>query len=325
MKKLRGRCFRVRPSTKKFHFFVPLALLFSFHAYAEQMLFSYTFSSNPGVRLFGQIDGTISSIDSNRVTINSFGTVSLSRSGFERFDFPSIEVTEFNGWAANRSPVMTFNGTEINFRVCPSGFTSPDGFTGIPFQDCPFASEGGFLVATERPANPAKVLATVADPSFGRITDGALLGAWNLTLVPDGIDPTVIIDPSVTVGANTTVNAGVILEENVELGNNVDVNKNTSIGSNSTVANNVVLNKDGDVGSDVTIGENVTIAQGVIIEGGVVIEDGAFINRGAYICASVTIGSMAIVGKNNLVTENVPLSGELPGSNTPPNGSNCPE
>jgi hypothetical protein len=189
--------------TKVRSLLLPLMLLATVNANGEVMTFSYTFQGTQsadqpyarGSILFGQIDGTIDPLDPNRVIINSFGRVSLWRPGFPLFDFAPIANNEFNSWPAGDTPVMTFDGSEINFRACPNGFTTDDFRVGIPLADCPFALEGGFLVATESPADPTVGRATAADGSAEtvcvpppnavrgcRVTDIPLVGEWRLVL-----------------------------------------------------------------------------------------------------------------------------------------------
>ena len=110
-------------------------------ANAEILNFSYTFEGTqsdvqpwaPGSKLVGRIDGTIDPMNQNRVTINSFVSVSLSRPGKPLHTFASIESNEFNTFPSGDTPVMyfyrddldgahpNFNGEDLNFRVCPSG------------------------------------------------------------------------------------------------------------------------------------------------------------------------------------------------------------
>ncbi len=189
--------------TKVRSLLLPLMLLATVNANGEVMTFSYTFQGTqsaaqpyaPGSILFGQIDGTIDPLDPNRVIINSFGRVSLWRPGFPLFDFPHIANNEFNSWPAGDTPVMSFDGSEINFRACPNGFTDEDRRVGIPLADCPFHLEGGFLVGTVDPSDPTVGRATAADGSAGtvcvpppnavsgcRVTDSPLVGEWRLVL-----------------------------------------------------------------------------------------------------------------------------------------------
>lgn len=320
-------------------YFLSVPLLAITNASAEPFTFSYTFVGTdtrqpyaPGSKLFGQIDGTVDPLDSNRVIINSFGTVSLSRPGFPLHIFPTIDADEFNTLPSGNTPVMSFDPLDINVRACPNGFTQSA--PGTPFDDCSFAFEGGFNVVSELSFVPGLSSVFAADGSGSavcgdssgavlgcRVTDrqfGPLAGSWELVTLPDGIDPSVVIDPTVTIGSNTSVNQGVVLEENVDLGNNVAVNKNTSIGSNTIVGNQVILNKDGDVGSSVLIGDDVIIGQKVVVEGGVQIGAGAIINRNVYICSDVVIGSLAVIGKNQVIKDDVPATGELPGIKSAP-------
>lgn len=159
--------------------FLSLTLLAATHAIAEPMTFSYTFTGDhfgtqpyaPGSVLFGDFDGTIdpSDITGNTVIINSFRSVSLLRPSFlPPFDFPRISNNEFNTDPPGGTPVMTFDGLGNDIRACPSGFTvntiGADPFVP-PFHDCPFAFEGGFLVYSVAPFNPAVGFVTAADGS----------------------------------------------------------------------------------------------------------------------------------------------------------------
>lgn len=121
--------FKFLTRTKALSWLLPVALLAMAKAHAEPMTFSYTFVGTesgmpsqpyaPGSILFGQIDGTIDPSDPNRVIINSFGTVSLSRPGFPLFTFPTIDNNEFNTFPSGNTPVMSFDGSGIDFRTCP--------------------------------------------------------------------------------------------------------------------------------------------------------------------------------------------------------------
>ena len=193
--------FKFLTRTNVLWWLLPLALLATAKASADAMIFSYTFAGTnpgqvyaPGSVLIGHIDGTIDPMDPNRVTINSFGPVSLLRPGFPPFNYPPIANNEFNTFPSGNTPVMTFDGSEIDFRACPSGFTniSPD---TLALDDCPFALEGGFLVETVVPFDPMG-FATAADGSGAagtalcgvsgcRVTDRPLVGVWSLAVLPD--------------------------------------------------------------------------------------------------------------------------------------------
>ena len=148
---------------------IPLALLATVNANAERMAFSYTFVDenefrpwNVGSVLFGTIDGTIDPANPNGVIINSFGQVLLKRPGLPLFIYPHIANDEFNTWPnVDEVPVMTFDGAEIDFRACPSGFTFDADDDGVD-DDCPFGFEGGFLISHNGPFGP---WATAADGS----------------------------------------------------------------------------------------------------------------------------------------------------------------
>jgi hypothetical protein len=153
-------------------FLVPLALFAAVNANAERMAFSYTFMDadvefrpwNVGSVLFGTIDGTIDPNNPNRVIVNSFGQVLLKRPGLPLFIYPHIANDEFNTWPnVGEVPVMTFDGSEIDFRACPSGFTFDANGDGV-VDDCPFAFAGGFLISTNAPFDPGS-WATAADGS----------------------------------------------------------------------------------------------------------------------------------------------------------------
>jgi hypothetical protein len=140
--------------------FVPLALLVTASTYAETFAFSYTHVGTnpgqvyaPGAVLSGQIDGTIDPMNPDRVIVNSFGAVVLSRPGLALFEYASIDSTEFNTNPISGNTVeMSFSGTILNFRSCPEGWTNR-GFPHFdlipPFDDCPFSTApgGGFLMS----------------------------------------------------------------------------------------------------------------------------------------------------------------------------------
>ncbi len=128
----------------KFKFLIKITLsllltLNMFAANAELIRFSYTFDANslgtPGHILTGVIDGTILD-DSDTILINNFLSVSLAGFDYEKDNFIGIRAANFGD-----QPVMSLSGDTLDFWVCPQGFTSPDGI------DCPFGSEGGFLVS----------------------------------------------------------------------------------------------------------------------------------------------------------------------------------
>jgi len=145
------------------------------------MRFTYTFnggrSDQPWATdsvLFGEFDGTVDPMDPNRVFINSFGKVWLRRPGLTLFDFPDIANNEFNSFPSGNTPVMTFDGTFVDFRSCPSGFTSISQNT-LALDDCPFAFEGGFLVETTTPFS-VDGFVTAADGSGDAVCDRNVFG-----------------------------------------------------------------------------------------------------------------------------------------------------
>jgi len=309
---------------KSIYSIAAVLVLSSIDAVATQFSFSYTFNSDwfgaqpytPGSKLTGQFEGTIDPDDPNRVIISAFGQVSLHRTGYERFDYEGIDVTEFNSWPSGELPFATFDGVEINFRSCPGGFTMPE----LAPDDCPFsgAPGGGFVVASEAAFNPAVGYVTAADGTGDagscysvtgipgcRVTGFYDSTQWLMEALPDGINPNAVIDPSVDIGDDTNINSGVVIEANVELGDQVDVNHGTTIGADTEVNDNVVLNRNSDIGSNIFIGNDVTIGQGVVIKDNVTIEDGVTIGKGSYVCPGITIGNSAEIGKNNLIVDNV--------------------
>ena len=131
--------FKFPTHTKVLLWLLPLAILATVNSNAEPMRFSYAFVGGnelqpwaPGSVLFGTIDGTIDPLDPNRVIVNSFGQVKLTRPGFPLFIYPPIANDEFNTFPLGTTPVMTFDGSEIDFRACPSGFTFDADGDGVP-------------------------------------------------------------------------------------------------------------------------------------------------------------------------------------------------
>jgi hypothetical protein len=132
-------------------------------ALSQTMHFSYTFDGtdgfprSAGATLSGQIQGIVQA-DGDTVVIESFGTVTLTRTGLPDFTYASIENDEFNAWPnVDVVPVMSFSGSKNNFRSCPEGFIDP-------FNDCPFGTSpgGGFLMRLDPSINMGS-WATAAD------------------------------------------------------------------------------------------------------------------------------------------------------------------
>ncbi len=274
--------------------FVPLALLVTASTYAETFAFSYTHVGTnpgqvyaPGAVLSGQIDGTIDPMNPDRVIVNSFGAVVLSRPGLPLFEYASIDSTEFNTNPISGNTVeMSFSGTILNFRSCPEGFTSR-GFPHFdfipPFDDCPFSTApgGGFLMSYSYGFAPLGF--TTANDGNGsefRVSDVPIFpDNWSLVVLPDSAD----VDPSVVIGSGSEISKGVVVEEGVVLGENVTANKDASIGANTTIGNNVFVGKDDVIEDSVDVGNDTTI------------------NKGVHICSGATVGSAVTIGKNNLV------------------------
>lgn len=103
------------------------------------MTFSYTYAGNgrgAGKILTGTIIG-IPLEDSNIVAIKSFGKVAL-----EGVEYASIDSTEVRGYFPGHTPLMSVDGTVLDFWVCPvtGNDLLNDGF------DCNFGNVGGFLM-----------------------------------------------------------------------------------------------------------------------------------------------------------------------------------
>ena len=324
-------------------------------AQAELYQFSYVFAGSdgsqtyaPGTELLGIFEGTVDPNDSDRVFINSFGSVSYIIPGVQRHDFPTIETGEFTSIRSGGSaPYVTFSGMDLSVSVCPSGFTLDNYPTDGILDDCPFASEGGFLLesahfnafAFHTVADGQGVGSVCTDPSADRLNNQGTLvnntwgcrvsdfsapfinppgSAWALTLIVAEVDPSADVDPTVTIGDNTTLSENVVIEEDVVLEGDVTVDDDTSIGAGTTVGSETTLDNNVSIGESVDIGAGVIIDSSAIIENNVTIGDGAKIEAGAYVCSGISIGEEAEVGENRLVTEDVPATGELPGLEFPP-------
>lgn len=334
---------RLKDRTARFMGFVlPCALILAATPVnAELYQFSYTFSEGsvqpyaPGSRLTGFLEGTPDPDNADRVLITGFGAVSQIIPDYGTFDFPSIEANEFNTYKADgRDPVVTFSGTEIAFRACPSGFTADGDFGDGTLNDCPFAADGGFLIETAAfgvgyataaigggADSPCTVDAGVRNTYGCRLSEfGTNPASWQLSLVT--VDPSVDLDPTVTLGDNTSLDKDVAVEENVVVGDNVTLDKGSSVGADSEIGADTSLDAGTSIGADVTIGSNVTIDADVTIQDGVTIEDNVHIGRGALICSGVTIGDSADIGKNALVASDVPATSAIPGARDEP--GECP-
>jgi hypothetical protein len=159
---------------------LPLALLVTAKANAEPFKFTYIFKKDESAALTGYIVGKFDEQDSDIVWVRSFGTVS-----FRDVPYPAIEHNEFDSVPFGDRPVMSVSGTVLNFRACPSGFTTPDFQTGVPKKDCPFRSEGGFLVSHLLPPD-GDGTATAAHPNVNQIFERPItVGNWSLELLPD--------------------------------------------------------------------------------------------------------------------------------------------
>lgn len=318
-------------------------------AQAELFQFSYIFAGSdgsqtyaPGTELLGIFEGTVDPNDPNRVFINSFGSVSYIIPGVQRHDFPSIETSEFtNIRSVGSAPYVTFTGLDLSVSVCPSGFTLDNYPTDGILDDCPFASEGGFLlesalfgafafhsvadgtgegsVCTDPAANRPNNQGETVNNTWGcRVSDfsGPFSNppgsSWTLTAIVAEVDPSADIDPTVTIGDNTTLSENVVIEEDVVLEEDVSVDDDTSIGAGTTVGSETSLDSSVSIGESVVIGSGVIIDSSAIIEDNVTIGDGSKIEAGAYVCGGITIGEKAEIGENQLVTEDVPATAELP-------------
>jgi len=173
--------FKFLTRTKALWWLIPLALLATAKADAEPMTFKYIFTDR-GAVLTGNIIGDIDHRDPDIVIVRSFGTVT-----FMGVPYPAIEHTELNSvpYFGDR-PVMSFTGNVLDFRACPSGFTDPDSFSGIPRQDCPFADEGGFLMSYSFDFAPLGfATAAFPVPNSRRIDIPIDVSNWSLIVQPD--------------------------------------------------------------------------------------------------------------------------------------------
>jgi hypothetical protein len=279
-------------------FSLPLSMLGTVGAYAETMAFSYTFAGNfeplqtwaPGATLTGQIDGSVDPMDPDRVIINSFGQVVLSRPGLPPFEYDAIDTTEFNADPDGQTPVMSFSGVILNFRSCPEGFTDPG--------DCPFglAPGGGFAMFSDWLGGAG--LATAADGSGDliamcagerrlqgcRVIDAPILAQnWGLVVLPDSA----VVDPSAVIGSGSTIKKDAVIE------------------AGATLGKNVIVNKDGVIGAGAGIGNDSEI------------------KKGAYVCPGITIGAAVTIGKNRLVDTDVPDGIVWNPTNNPPDPEDC--
>jgi hypothetical protein len=173
--------FRFLTRTKALWWLIPLALLVTAKVNAEPMVFEYKFNDD-GAILTGKIVGRINLQNTDIVIVRSFGTVT-----FRGVPYPAIDHKEFNSDPFGKLPVMSFSGDVLNFRACPSGFTSPDFQTGVPRQDCPFDTEGGFLMSYSLPFAPNGFATAVDLPGSGlRSRDRPIdVNNWSLLVLPD--------------------------------------------------------------------------------------------------------------------------------------------
>ena len=312
-------------------------------ANAELYQFSYTFED--GSQLSGFLEGT--PVDTDRVLITGFGAVRLNLSSGSVHDFASIEANEINTFRDDgRSPMVTFSGDEIAFRVCPNGFSADNDYADGILDDCNFGSESGFTVETHFDNATFGFWQGFVDTNYGGVSPLTTLGYagpgdgaggragdfpppisdnWQLTLVNAAVDPTVDLDPTVTLGDNTTLDKDVAVEENVSVGDNVTLDKGSSIGADSAVGADTTLDQGTSIGSNVTIGANVIIDADVTILDGVVIGDNVHIGRGALICSDVEIGVAATIGKFALVVDDVTgIGAAIPKGTAQPDASDCP-
>jgi len=284
--------FRKLIRTNVFWLLLPLALFATSEVNAETVSFSYVYigtDGNPwsaGATLTGQIEGTVDSTNPDRVIINGFNSVVLSRPGLPPFIYDTITASEFNTFPVGGVPVMSFSGMLNNFLSCPEGF-DPN-FPG----DCSFSDwpGGGFVIT---PLADGRLFITAADGSGDtemchgssdqrgcRVLDFPFAFAnWSLVVLPDSAD----VDPSAVIGSGSEIKKDVVVKEGVVLGENVTANKDTSIGANSTIGNNVFIGKD------------------VVIEDGVNVGNDTTINKGVHICSGAIVGSAVTIGKNNLI------------------------
>ncbi len=336
-------------------------------ANAELYQFSYTFAGTdatqayaPGSVLTGIIDGTADPADPDRVIVNSFDAVSLLVIGQPKFDYPSIENDEFNTIADDgRAVVMTFSGTDLQFRACPNGFTGVFvGGDGVTPNDCPFAAEGGFGFDTSGvivpPESPGLLFISAAigggeaAPCFVADADGnpetfdplgrtrgcrvsdvlelgnLVPGTWSLTALPSGVNSQADVDPTATIAPGAEVTRGATVEEGVVLAENVLVKRRSSVGANSQVGESTQVLRDVTIGEDVVVGDNSEIKANVTVGDGAVIGDNVVIKGGAYVCPGVVVGDGAFIRRNALVTTDVPATGEIPRGSGAPDPALCP-
>lgn len=185
---------------------IPLLLVMftPVNVYAVPFEFSYTFEGNripeqtwaPGSILSGRIDGTVDPNDSDRVFINSFGRVVLSRPGLPVFEYGAIDASEFHGF--DGTPFMSFSGTNFDFIACPGGFIDDTDGDGVP-DHCTFGISpgGGFLMSQFATAadgtGDSEPICRSEDPDGQRRLDGCRVldfpivpENWSLVLLPDG-------------------------------------------------------------------------------------------------------------------------------------------